>query len=82
MADPVDRLSELKIDRSAYQPARRTWLWLALGIALIQVVFDFAVTPDLLSQGLVAALIIGLVGGFFPAIRAARLPVAQALREL
>ncbi|MGB5345020.1 MAG: ABC transporter permease [Woeseia sp.] len=52
------------------------------GASFSQVVFDFAVTPDLLSQGLVAALIIGLVGGFFPAIRAARLPVAQALREL
>jgi len=47
-----------------------------------QVVFDFAVTPDLILQGLVAALIIGLVGGFLPAVRAARLPVAQALREL
>lgn len=52
------------------------------GASFSQVVFDFAVTPDLLTQGLVAALIIGLVGGFFPAIRAARLPVAQALREL
>lgn len=52
------------------------------GASFSQVVFDFAVTPDLLSQGLVAALLIGLVGGLFPAIRAARLPVAQALREL
>ena len=47
-----------------------------------QVVFDFAVTGDLLIDGLYAALIIGVVGGLFPAIRAARLPVAQALREL
>ena len=47
-----------------------------------QVVFDFAVTPDLLMQGVEVALIIGLIGGFLPAIRAARLPVAQALREL
>ena len=30
----------------------------------------------------VLSVIIGVVGGFFPAIRAARLPVAQALREL
>ncbi len=52
------------------------------GASFSQVVFDFAVTPDLLVQGLVAATIIGLVGGFFPAIRAARLPVAQALREV
>jgi putative ABC transport system permease protein len=52
------------------------------GPSFSQVVFDFAVTPDLLVQGLYAALIIGVFGGFFPAIRAARLPVAQALREL
>ncbi len=47
-----------------------------------QVVFDFAVTGDLLVDGLSVALIIGVVGGLFPAVRAARLPVAQALREL
>jgi putative ABC transport system permease protein len=52
------------------------------GPSFSQVVFDFAVTPDLLIQGMQAALIIGVVGGFFPAIRAARLPVALALREL
>ena len=52
------------------------------GASFSQVVFDFAVTPDLLLQGLYAALIIGVCGGFFPALRAARLPVAQALREL
>jgi putative ABC transport system permease protein len=52
------------------------------GASFSQVVFDFAVTPDLLIDGLKAALIIGAVGGLFPAIRAARLPVAQALREL
>jgi putative ABC transport system permease protein len=47
-----------------------------------QVVFDFAVTPDLLIEGLKVALVIGVIGGLFPAIRAARMPVAQALREL
>ncbi len=52
------------------------------GASFSQVVFDFAVTPDLLAQGLRVALVIGVVGGFFPAIRAARMPVAQALREL
>lgn len=52
------------------------------GASFSQVVFNFAVTPDLLLQGLYAALTIGVVGGLFPAIRAARLPVAQALREL
>lgn len=52
------------------------------GASFSQVVFDFAVTPELLVDGLYVALVIGLVGGLFPAIRAARLPVAQALREL
>ncbi|MDH3615348.1 MAG: FtsX-like permease family protein [Gammaproteobacteria bacterium] len=52
------------------------------GASFSQVVFDFAVTPDLLVNGLYVALVIGAFGGLFPAIRAARLPVAQALREL
>lgn len=47
-----------------------------------QVAFAFAVTPKLLLQGLVYSLLMGLIGGLFPAIRAARLPVAAALREL
>ncbi len=52
------------------------------GASFSQVVFDFAVTGDLLVDGLYASLIIGAFGGLFPAVRAARLPVAQALREL
>jgi len=52
------------------------------GASFSQVVFDFAVTGDLLAQGLRVALVIGVVGGLFPAFRAARMPVAQALREL
>jgi putative ABC transport system permease protein len=47
-----------------------------------QVTFAFKVTPALLVQGIVWAVIIGLIGGLFPAIRAARLPIATALREL
>jgi putative ABC transport system permease protein len=47
-----------------------------------QVAFAFAVTRPLLVQGLSYALIMGLVGGLMPAIRAARLPISSALREL
>ena len=47
-----------------------------------QVAFAFRVTPTLLVQGLVCALVMGLFGGLLPAIRAARLPVVTALREL
>ena len=46
-----------------------------------QITFAFNVTPGLMIQGIVYALLIGLVGGLFPAIRAARLPIATALRE-
>lgn len=45
-----------------------------------QVVFQFRVSPELLWTGLKWALGIGLVGGLFPALRAARLPVTEALR--
>lgn len=47
-----------------------------------QVAFAFDVSPSLLIRGIVFAMVIGLVGGLFPAIRAARQPVASALREL
>jgi putative ABC transport system permease protein len=46
-----------------------------------QVAFSFQVTPRLLAQGIVWATFIGLVGGLFPAMRAARMPIAVALRE-
>lgn len=44
--------------------------------------FAFRVTPGLLAAGMVFALLMGLVGGLLPALRAARMPVATALREL
>jgi putative ABC transport system permease protein len=47
-----------------------------------QVAFAFAVTPQLLGTALIYSLLMGLVGGLLPAIRAARLPVVTALREL
>lgn len=47
-----------------------------------QVAFAFTVTPALLTLGAAYSLVMGLVGGLFPAIRAARLPIVTALREL
>jgi putative ABC transport system permease protein len=47
-----------------------------------QVAFAFRVTPQLLVTGLIYALSMGLIGGLLPAIRAARLPIPSALREL
>jgi putative ABC transport system permease protein len=46
-----------------------------------QIAFSFQVDAGLLAGGIVYAVIIGLVGGSLPAFRAARLPVAAALRE-
>src|SRR5262249_20809989 len=45
-----------------------------------EVAFSFRVTPALLLAGVVFAVVMGVVGGFFPALRAARLQVVQALR--
>jgi putative ABC transport system permease protein len=46
-----------------------------------QVTFAFAVTPQLMLFAMMWAAVLGLAGGLFPAIRAARLPIASALRE-
>lgn len=43
--------------------------------------FSFSVTPALIVMALALAIFMGFIGGLFPAIRAARLPVAKALRE-
>ena len=44
--------------------------------------FAFKVTFDLLLLGVIFALVMGVLGGLLPAVRAARRPVALALREL
>jgi putative ABC transport system permease protein len=59
-----------------YQTATMNWQ------SFSQVAFAFAVTPALLMRGLLYAAIIGVLGGMLPAIRAARLPVVTALRQL
>jgi putative ABC transport system permease protein len=46
------------------------------------IAFAFKITPGLMVMGVGFALAMGVLGGIFPAIRAARLPVATALREL
>jgi putative ABC transport system permease protein len=51
-----------------------------LGANFTQVVFRLTVTPQLALSGIMWASVIGAIGGLFPAIRAARLPIAAALR--
>ncbi|HTD11002.1 MAG TPA: ABC transporter permease [Steroidobacteraceae bacterium] len=52
-----------------------------LGQNFTQVVFNFKVTPELVVRGLIIAVVIGMVGGLLPALRAARQPVTTSLRE-
>jgi putative ABC transport system permease protein len=51
-----------------------------LGGAFAQVVFQVTVTTSLMATGLIWACAIGVLGGLFPALRSARVPVAEALR--
>lgn len=50
-----------------------------LGASFTQVVFSFRLTPLLVAEGLILALLVGLIGGLFPAVRAARMPVIASL---
>jgi putative ABC transport system permease protein len=52
-----------------------------LGQNFTQVVFNFKVTPELVVRGLIIAVLIGMVGGLLPALRAARAPITSSLRE-
>lgn len=60
---------------NGYQAATINWQTFS------QIAFAFRVTPALLGLAILWAVAIGLLGGLFPAIRAARLPIASALRE-
>ncbi|HEV7164447.1 MAG TPA: ABC transporter permease [Gammaproteobacteria bacterium] len=53
-----------------------------LGSNFAQVAFSFQVTPALLIHGAVYALLMGLLGGLLPALRAVRMPIASSLRQL
>ncbi len=50
--------------------------------SMSEVAFAFRVTPDLLLRGVVFALVMGFIGGFFPARRAARQPVVEVARQI
>jgi putative ABC transport system permease protein len=47
-----------------------------------ELAFKFRITPALLAAGLLFSAVMGAVGGLLPAVRAARIPVARALREI
>jgi putative ABC transport system permease protein len=52
------------------------------GAAAGHLIFELSVSPALIATGILWACTIGLIGGLFPAVRAARLPVATALRAI
>lgn len=47
-----------------------------------EIVFQFSVTPKLVAEGLLFAVVVGVIGTLFPAIRASRLPVIAALKSV
>jgi putative ABC transport system permease protein len=55
---------------------------ISMGGGITALVFQTRVTPELLGTGILWACAVGLIGGLFPAVRAARLPVATALRAI
>jgi putative ABC transport system permease protein len=46
-----------------------------------EIAFAFQVTPQIVATALLFAAVMGILGGLFPAVRAARLPISRALRE-
>lgn len=71
-------LKELRIDRGAPTDG---WsglrLWIAIGAAAV---FFVGLLVAFVAYGVVIASVIGMIGGFLPALRAARQPVTTALR--
>ena len=53
-----------------------------MGSVVSSIVFRLEVSGSLVAQGILWACAVGLLGGLLPAIRAARLPVATAIRGL
>jgi putative ABC transport system permease protein len=53
-----------------------------LGDSTGSMVFDMQITPSLVVLGVLLACSVGFIGGLLPAVRAARLPVATALRAV
>ncbi|MGC3957554.1 MAG: ABC transporter permease [Verrucomicrobiota bacterium] len=70
--------------------ASAQWLCVAFGVrfgtlsfnTFSEVIFQFSVTPQLILQGMIFAVIVGIAGSFLPAIRASRLPVIAALKSV
>ena len=47
-----------------------------------QIAFDLQVSADILGQAILLALVIGIIGGALPAIKAARMPLIKAMRAM
>jgi putative ABC transport system permease protein len=66
------------------------WLCVVFGVrfgtlsfnTFSEVIFQFRITPLLVAEGMIFAIVVGVFGSLFPAIRASRLPVISALKSM
>jgi ABC-type antimicrobial peptide transport system permease subunit len=63
-------------------PDERLLHWTGQTQSFSEIAFAFRITPLIIAQGLVFALLMGAIGGLVPAFRAARMPISRALREV
>ncbi len=90
MTEPVHDLSRLRIDRDRPSASSSRAL-IALPLngfitsttnwnSFSEIAFAFRITPELLLNGVIFAVVMGVIGGFLPAWRGSRQTVAEALR--
>jgi len=51
-------------------------------VTFSEIAFDFRITPQIAIAGILFSLLMGLIGGLFPAASAARKPILSALRQV
>jgi uncharacterized membrane protein len=80
MTTPAPDLSRLRINRDAPAAPLRRALWLNVTLVLVAVVLVVALLWYLRRDKAASAVVMGVVGGFFPARRASKVPVVEAIR--
>jgi len=51
-------------------------------VTFSEVAFNFTISPQVALFAIALAIVAGVIGGLLPAVAAARMPIAQALREI
>jgi len=75
----------IELSHEQYKAIVRRWLELIAEHAADRLLIDtsahtFTITPDLMAQGVAFSVLMGILGGFFPAWRASRIPVTEAMK--